>query len=162
MIVIADASPLNYLIQLECSDILESLYAQVLVPQAVLKELQHERAPRQVRAWLLTMPSWIEVCDVAVRYDESLGRLGPGECEAILLAQEKCADLLLIDERRGEVEAKRRGIATTGTLGVLLAAGTQRLLIAEEVFQRLISETTFRATAEVQKQFLERCKKLKQ
>jgi uncharacterized protein len=57
MMVIADASPLNYLIQLECIEILESLYAQVLVRQAVLNEPQHEPASRQVRAWLLTMPA---------------------------------------------------------------------------------------------------------
>ena len=69
--------------------------------------------------------------------------------------------MLLIDERRGRAEAERRGITTTGTLGVLLESGTRGLLDPAIAFQRLRSETTFRATREVQEQFLERCKKLK-
>jgi predicted nucleic acid-binding protein len=39
MIVVADASPLNYLIQLECIEILEQLYGRVLVPQVAMREL---------------------------------------------------------------------------------------------------------------------------
>jgi hypothetical protein len=67
--------------------------------------------------------------------------LDPGERDAILLAEEVRADLLLIDERQGRLEARRRGITTTGTLGVLLAAGARGLVTAEYAFQRLLSET---------------------
>ncbi len=77
-----------------------------------------------------------------------------GEREAIQLAEERGADLLLIDERKGRLEAKRRRIATTGTLGVLLAAGRRGLIDAEAAYQRLIRETTFRASPEVGAAFL--------
>jgi predicted nucleic acid-binding protein len=68
--------------------------------------------------------------------------------------------LLLIDERCGEVEAKRRGISTTGTLGVLLAAGAMQFLDPKTTFQRLLMETNYRASAGIQRRFLERCKEL--
>lgn len=154
MIVVADASPLNYLIQLQCDEVLHLLYRRVYVPQAVVEELGHPAAPGKVSAWLARVPDWLEIRNVTAASDPALAVLGPGEQQAIQLAQQQNADLLLIDERRGRLEAMRRGIPTTGTLGVLLAAGTRHLLDAEPVFRRLLAETNFRATAEVETLFL--------
>ena len=49
-------------------------------------------------------------------------KLDPGEAEAIVLALELNADLLIVDERKGRKEATKLGIQITGTLGVLLKA----------------------------------------
>jgi predicted nucleic acid-binding protein len=52
--------------------------------------------------------------------EAGLDAVDPGEAQAILLAQASRPDvLLIIDDRDGRREAARRGIATTGTLGVL-------------------------------------------
>ena len=56
--------------------------------------------------------------------------LDVGEAEAIALAIEIQADLLLLDERRGRVVAKELGLAVTGLLGVLLVAKQQGHLVA--------------------------------
>ena len=45
-----------------------------------------------------------------------------GEAEAIALAQELAAGLLLIDERLGRIVAARLGIRVIGLLGVLIEA----------------------------------------
>ena len=87
MIVVADASPLNYLIQIESANILHALFGRVLVPVAVMQELHHSRAPSQVKSWLSQIPSWVEVRTVAATQEETLQILDPGEREAILLAQ---------------------------------------------------------------------------
>lgn len=158
MIVVADASPLNYLIQIDCDPLLARLFGHVFVPSAVMEELRHPAAPPAVASWLSHIPSWIEVRVVSARRDPTLEALDPGEREAIQLAQEQHADLLLIDERRGRLEAKRRGIATTGTLGVLLVAGKRGLIDAETAFQRLVNETTFRTRPEVRERFLTECR----
>jgi predicted nucleic acid-binding protein len=45
MVVIADTSPLNYLILVGHADVLPELYGEVVIPPAVLRELQHFNAP---------------------------------------------------------------------------------------------------------------------
>ncbi len=47
------------------------------------------------------------------------------------------ADLLLIDETEGRLEAVRRSLRVTGTLGVLLAAAEEGLIDVPEVLNRL-------------------------
>jgi predicted nucleic acid-binding protein len=94
MIVVADASPLNYLIQIECDTLIRDLYRNVLVPAAVIEELKHPSAPAAVAAWLLRLPSWIDVRTVRFRDDNDLKVLDRGEREAIQLAQEQNANLL--------------------------------------------------------------------
>ena len=101
MIVAADTSPLNYLIRLGRPDVLREIYGRVLVPHAVLMEMQHPEAPAEVRAWASAAPAWLEAMQVR-QLDASLAaELGAGEREAISLALEVHADVLLIDERAG-------------------------------------------------------------
>lgn len=56
MIVVADTSPLNYLILLGHSEILFSLFGRVLAPEAVVIEMQHPDAPAHVRIWAASPP----------------------------------------------------------------------------------------------------------
>jgi len=160
MIVVADTSPLNYFVQIGCESVLSSLYQRVLIPPSVLDELGHAGAPKIVGEWLLDLPRWIEVRRTAAPPDAALADLDPGEREAIQLAQEQRADLLLIDERLGRLVAKRRGLATTGTLGVLLAAAQKGLLDAAATFQQLAAKTNFRCSPELQNTFLQRVRAL--
>jgi predicted nucleic acid-binding protein len=52
MIVVADSSPLHYLILLDQTDLLHRLYENVLIPDAVAAELRAEASPRKVSQWL--------------------------------------------------------------------------------------------------------------
>ncbi len=54
--------------------------------------------------------------------------LGAGEAEAIVLAREVRADLVLMDERMGRTVAKRLGLRVTGLVGVLIEARERGLL----------------------------------
>jgi predicted nucleic acid-binding protein len=71
-------------------------------------------------------------------------RLDPGESQAIALATGLPAALLLIDDRQGGIEARRRGLKTVGTLGVLDEAASRGWIDLSEMFRRLNS-TTFRS-----------------
>lgn len=154
MIVVADTSPLNYLIQIGYEDLLPRLYERIIVPSAVMQELGNAGAPMVVRAWMLQVPDWVDVGLIVSLPNTELAYLDPGEREAIQLAQEQHADLLLIDERKGRLEAKRWGLMTTGTLGVLLSAGELKLIDPEVAYYRLLGETTFRISAALETQFL--------
>jgi predicted nucleic acid-binding protein len=79
MIVVADTSPLNYLVLLGHIEILAKIYAEVMVPQAVLEELQDSDAPADVRAWFSVPPRWLQVCTLKFRRDPLMDRLDRGD-----------------------------------------------------------------------------------
>jgi predicted nucleic acid-binding protein len=87
MIVVADTSPLNYLIQIDCDNLLPQLYKRVVVPSGVMQELGHASAPASVHAWLAALPTWIDVHPITLPPDEHLSFLDMGEREAIQLAE---------------------------------------------------------------------------
>lgn len=145
MIVVADASPLRYLILIEHTDVLPALYGHVLVPPIVIKELSQERTPDIVQRWIANRPNWVRVQD-PTRELVAVGRsLGPGELAAIALAEELSADALLIDERDGRREAERRGIPVLGTLRVLADAAEHGVADLPAAIDRL-KQTNFRAS----------------
>ena len=114
MIVIADTGPLNYLIQINCDSLLQALFSRVIIPQTVWLELSNGAAPRVVRDWAINLPGWVEVKRASAFDDPDLQNLGNGEREAILLAEELGANLLLMDERQGRAEAARRRMRAMG------------------------------------------------
>jgi predicted nucleic acid-binding protein len=101
MIVIADTSPLNYLIRSGDVWILPELFGKVLVPKAVLTEMLHPQAPSEVRSFASTPPLWLECRTVNQMAKDFAPSLGEGEREAISLALETRADALLIDDFAG-------------------------------------------------------------
>jgi predicted nucleic acid-binding protein len=74
--------------------------------------------------------------------------LDPGERAATVLAQSEPGALLLIDETAGRVEASRRGIRNTGTLGVLRAAALKGYVDLPTALGRLLT-TNFRVSTEL-------------
>jgi predicted nucleic acid-binding protein len=78
MIVVADTSPLNYLIRLGHADVLPEIYGRLLVPQAVLDEMQHPEAPSDVRGWASAPPAWFEKRDVQQIDVTLIAELGAG------------------------------------------------------------------------------------
>jgi predicted nucleic acid-binding protein len=126
LIVVSDTSPLNYLILLRQQELLPNLFGRVFIPPAVADELAHLRAPESVRNWIARPPNWVEIkgpCST----DPTIG-LGAGERQAICLAAEMNADLLLADDKSARRLARQKGLAVTGTLGVLELAATRRLI----------------------------------
>jgi hypothetical protein len=70
-----------------------------------------------------------------------------GEAEAIILAKETHADLLLIDEKLRRQAALREGVRITGLMGVLVEAKRQsRIESLRQVVQELESQAGFRVS----------------
>ena len=148
IVVVADTSPLNYLIQIGCHGVLPILFGQVFVPAAVLEDLQHTGSPVVVQDFVHAMPQWIVVRRVRLTADPTLAMLDPGEREAIQLAKDEHAELLLMDERTGVRLARQQGLKVLGTLGVLVQAAQRGLVDIETTFAALRA-TDFRCTPQV-------------
>jgi predicted nucleic acid-binding protein len=75
MRVIADNTPLRYLILLGYVDILPALYGRVIIPPAVVTELQHSKTSAVVRAWMAHLPAWVEIRQTTTRAYAALALL---------------------------------------------------------------------------------------
>jgi predicted nucleic acid-binding protein len=131
-LVVADTSPLRYLLQIGEIELLPGIFEKVVIPSVVCEELRHPSAPAVVRAWMTNPAAWLEIMPPPPSEDPALTRLDQGEKAAIALAVALQADLILIDDRQGAAAARQKGFAITGTLGVLdLAAGRGLVNLAD-------------------------------
>ncbi len=100
-LVISDTSPLVALGKQNRLDILEAVYGHIIIPPTVKEET--ERLLSGFGPEHFSERSWIEVRNppnpARSQHWQIVGRLGPGESEAIALAEEQ-PSLLLLDERR--------------------------------------------------------------
>lgn len=142
-VVVADTGPLNYLVLIEHVSVLPALFDTVFVPQAVRSELDHTETPAPVRAWIAAPPPWLEIRPSSVGPGADLRALDVGERDAILLARTLDAELILMDDRAGVAVARGKGLAVTGTLGLLDLAARRGLIDLEAAFARLRT-TSFR------------------
>lgn len=106
-LLVINASPLIGLAKARQLDLLPQLYSQILIPQAVFEEVVSQGKGRP-GAEEISRASWIEIRSprTLLAHSESLGK---GEAEAIALAKELEADLL-IDDRAARLRAGQEGI----------------------------------------------------
>jgi predicted nucleic acid-binding protein len=147
-VVVADTSPLHYLVLTNTIDLLPRLFEQVIAPEIVRAELLHPEAPVLVRTWAAAMPGWLTIMPAPPDASEDLGSLDAGERAAIVLSEVLRPDLILMDDRDGVAAARRRGFSVTGTLGLFERAAHQGLIELEAAFAAL-QATSFRARREL-------------
>lgn len=145
-LVIADTGPINYLILIGCIDLLPVLFEKVILPEPVQAELSAPNAPQPVCKWIAALPAWIEVREAPAEHelDPALKGIHAGELAAISLAMALKADLLLMDDRKGVILARSKGLRVTGTLGILELAALNGLTDLALAIERL-RETNFRS-----------------
>jgi predicted nucleic acid-binding protein len=152
-LVIADTGAINYLILIGHIDVLPALLDRAILPAAVRDELKHRKAPAPVQQWIADPPSWAEVHHTAHVHDASMEELDAGEEDAIALAVELRADLILMDNRDGVRIARNKGFRVAGTLGILSMAAEGCLVNLAEAFER-IKRTSFHYRQETMDQLL--------
>lgn len=140
-VVVSDASALIALEQIGQLALLERLFATLLIPPAVARET----------AAGATRPTWIHERPLAQPLSSQVLRasLGPGESEAISLALETHADLLIVDDRPARRLAQALGIPIIGTLGVLFAAKRKGIITAVRPHIDALLAADFRAAPDL-------------
>jgi predicted nucleic acid-binding protein len=136
VIVVSDSSPLHYLILINKTELLHVLFGEVIIPTSVCEELVCSGAPSEVSEWIKSPPQWVRFCSAKL-IAPSLP-LGKGEIEAICLARELRADLLLVDDKKARHIAEEQGLVVTGTLGILRTAHERGLVKLPESIRELI------------------------
>lgn len=126
--VVTNTTPVISLSLVGQLQLLEQLYGEVLLPPAVYREVL-VGGRTKIGVTELQNAHWLrQVTLTDPRRADLLLDLDRGEAEAIALAQELNADLLILDERLARRYARRAGLTITGTLGVLLKAKQQGLI----------------------------------
>jgi predicted nucleic acid-binding protein len=131
MSAVSNASPLINLARIGQLDLLRAVYGEIWIPEAVRREVVEEGAG-QSGAQEVQVADWIKTQIITNRpLVQALGRdLDPGEAEAIVLALESDADVLLMDERLGREAARHLGVRVTGLIGLFVEAKHRGLISA--------------------------------
>lgn len=134
MIVISDTTPIITLIKINRIDLLERLFGEVFIPEAVFRELMTNTAFAD-EAEIVKASSFLKVKTVQNQQSlsilQAVSGLDDGESEAIILAGELGSDALIIDERKGRKVAQKLGITITGTIGILIQAHNENMISTE-------------------------------
>lgn len=120
--VIVNTSPLFYLHRLGHLHLLEKLYGEIVIPEAVLAEIEEgEKAGEDIPK--ITEEKWIKVKKVYIpAFIKMIPDLGRGEAEVLTLGCEEKNPLLIIDDALARKIANLQSFKITGTAGVLLKA----------------------------------------
>ena len=120
--VIVDTSPIFYLHCLRLIELLKKLYATVIVPTAVVNELE-EGKTRGADVPNLHAFSWIKIEQVKIsKFLNLIPDLGPGESEVLTLGLENSDSLVIIDDLLARHIAELQKLKFTGTIGVIIKA----------------------------------------
>ena len=125
--VVSNTTPIISLLKNGKLEILKDLYDEIYIPQEVFNEIEAGKHKKYYLN-LLTF-EWIKIEQIQDRKSISYFLdLDKGEAEAIVLATESEADLILLDESLGRFHAKHAGLRVTGTIGILVKAKKQGLI----------------------------------
>ena len=132
MIVISNTTPLIGLAAIQRFDLLQKIFGEILVPQAVYDEVMFagRNQSKQKGVADISSASWLKIVTVNDRLavEVLLGDLDIGESETIVLARERNADWVVMDEKKGRRKLDQLRIAKIGTVGVLLKAKELKLI----------------------------------
>lgn len=134
--VVSNAGPLLVLAKLNVLHLLKRLYGRVYIPQAVYEEtvvagLHQGYEEAHILRLFLSQAIWLPTV-VTVPTDVAALPLDRGEQQSLALALSQKA-LLLIDEERGRIAARQRGLTVRGSLGILIAAYHQSMITPDQL-----------------------------
>lgn len=144
-IVVSDTTALTHLAKINLLHVLQSLYQEILIPDAVHRELSQVN-PQQVGALQVLNAKWIKVRPVndTLLVDRLRVTLDAGESEAIALAIELHADVLIIDEVKGRAVARQLVKKIIGMGGILIEAKKAGIIHAVKPHLIALKQTDFR------------------
>ena len=121
VVIVSDTTAISNLFKLEKLHYLKAIFQSLIIPTEVnnelltLKEFGFNLEEIENSDWIS-----VRTVEKTQLYFELSGRLDLGETEAIVLSQQMGTDFLIMDEKKGRIEAEKLGIKTVGILGILI------------------------------------------
>lgn len=129
MDIIVNATPLINFASINRLDILKSLFSKIIVPSQVWEEVV-TKASEYETSKVIKSADFITVKKAKdeILYKTLLMDINKGEAEAIVLALETKAELVILDEKEARDYAEYYGLNFTGTVGCLLKAKREDII----------------------------------
>lgn len=142
-LVISNNTPLSALWSIQQLNLLQQLYGQITIPVTVMQEFL--AVDTEARQAFLNEADWIQILPVEnSAMALAFADLDQGEADVLALAYEQPTKLVIIDEKRGRRHAKRLSLTLTGTVGVLLLAKQEGLILSlKEQLDKMIEKGFF-------------------
>ncbi|MDP5208122.1 DUF3368 domain-containing protein [Microbulbifer sp. 2205BS26-8] len=156
-IVVSDTTAITHLAKIGALHILQKLYGEILIPEAVVSELAQVKRAQPGALQVLNSP-WIKVVPINNQtvVNKLTRHLDLGESEAIALSLELDADVLIIDEVAGRAVAKKLVHSIIGMVGVLLEAKKKGHVTQVKPYLDKLRSTGFRLGEDIYKLALTR------
>ncbi|MCX6630457.1 MAG: DUF3368 domain-containing protein [Candidatus Solibacter sp.] len=130
-LIISNTTPIINFSEIDCLDVLISLYGAITITPAVAAELD-AKSHRFPKAAKVAQQNLLEIVSPANKLllQQLAIRVHPGEAECLALALERPDSLLLLDDLAARELAHASGCLFTGTIGCLIEAKRQGLIQA--------------------------------
>jgi predicted nucleic acid-binding protein len=121
--IVCNTSPLILLAKIHRLDTLIRLYSELMIPEAVADEIGTKPGKENDQVQALLSKGTLQLQQVSAKILTELPiDLGRGEREAIALAIDLGADLVILDDQQGRLVSRDKGLSVTGTVGVIVEA----------------------------------------
>jgi uncharacterized protein len=157
MLAVSNTSPISNLAAIERLDLLKEQFSNVRIPPAVAAELKNHPDKSASAAIDIALRHWIHIVtpEDTPLHRMLLRQVDAGEAEAIALAADLGAVIVIIDEQEGRMLARQVGLSITGTLGILLRAKRSgHIPLIKPEIQALRNRTRFFLSASLEAQVL--------
>jgi predicted nucleic acid-binding protein len=157
LIVVSNSSPIMNLVAIGRLNLIKHKFGKVVIPDAVWRELVIDgKGKKGVED--IEKSDWIKVQPVR---DKALVKvlakdIDSGESEAIALAVENNADVLLLDDKAARLIAANLGLKLIGVVGILIWAKKEGIIkqFSKEL-DKLREEANFRMSEDLIKRALQ-------
>ena len=138
MIVVSDTGPLISMMKAGQFNLLHLLYQEIIIPDAVFAELTvNENYPEEAET--IRSSTFVKTVSVtdrrAVEILQRVSGLDLGESEAIVCADDRKADVLLMEEEAGRRAARAMGLHVRGSIGILLLGFDSGFITSQDVIK---------------------------
>jgi len=143
MLVVSNTSPLIALAKINQFVIFQKLFQTVLIPQAVSNEFLQNCTQVEKTYFQSACEDCIEIVEVKTLFQHFSRILGGGEQEALTLAIQKQADVLIIDDRKAFNEACEQQLTAVSTRAVLRMAAEQKMIMDYQTLETALKQKKF-------------------